>query len=70
MRLKYPALPARVLGVLSKGKCAVQANVPVAQWIAHQTSNLGFADSSPARDIFLLLVCVILFAVAATANLW
>jgi len=27
---------------------------PVAQWIEHQTSNLGVAGSSPARGIFFV----------------
>lgn len=29
---------------------------PVAQWIEHQTSNLGVAGSSPARGIFSFLL--------------
>ena len=47
-------------------------SAPVAQWIAHQTSNLGVAGSSPAWGIiffcfFLLLLAVVVFCVAVVA---
>jgi hypothetical protein len=29
--------------------CEISTYAPVAQWIEHQTSNLGVAGSSPAR---------------------
>ena len=40
---------------------AVVCIAPLAQWIAHQTSNLGVAGSSPAWSCKVLLLHLLLF---------
>ena len=48
--------------------CALEtASAPVAQWIAHQTSNLGVAGSSPAWGIIFFFLAVVVFYVAVVA---